>query len=399
MISVSLLFGKDKLPLNHHPWIFSGAIAGMSGTPGPGEVVAVLAHDGRFIAYGHHNPTSKIRLRLLEWDRARIPDAGWYRERLRQALELRRGIFADGRTTAARLVFSEADFLPGLIIDRFGQYAVLQFATAGMEAAKTEITAAFTELFTEFWGTPIALVERGDGDGRHMEGLPNTGGILYGEVPAGPIQILENGHPFAVDLVNGQKTGFYADQRENRRLVAPWLQGRRILDLCCYTGGFSLYGLAAGAVSADLVDVSGWALEQAAANLQAAGFSNFTCTEENAFRYLRRVRESRKNAWDAIILDPPKLAPTRADVDQAMRGYKDLNLQALAALPPGGLLATFSCSGLVSQAMFREVVAYAAKDAGRDVQILLQLHQGTCHPIRASFPESEYLKGLLLRVQ
>ena len=398
MQELRLLPGKEKLPLNRHPWIYSGALA--DGPAAAAGLVRVLTADGRFVAYGHCNPGSKIRVRLLEWRESRIPDAGWYEETLRSAFALRRGIFADGKTDAARLVFSEADALPGLIADRFGPYVVLQLSTAGMEDVRDTLVSAIARLFPECYGPLAGILERSDGDGRRLEGLPPRSGLLWGALPAAPLSIRENGLPFAVDLLAGQKTGFYADQRENRAVVAPYLQGRRVLDVCSYTGGFSLYAMAAGAASTTLVDASAWALEQAGRNLRAAGFADFETREGNAFQVLRDLQQGGGQAprYDAIILDPPKLAPNRSSLDQALRGYKDLNVQALRLLPPGGLLATFSCSGLVSQALFRETLAYAAKDVRRTVRILRQLHQSSCHPIPLAFPEAEYLKGMLLQV-
>lgn len=399
MQEARLLPGKEKLPLNRHPWVYSGALVG-DGAGLAAGLVAVRAADGRFVAYGHCNPGSKIRIRLVEWREKQVPDAAWYEATLKAAITARRWIFADGRTDAARLVFGEADGLPGLVIDRFGPYVVMQIATAGMESVRDLLVAAVAKLFPEAYGPLSGILERSDGDGRRLEGLPPRSGLLWGTMPAGPILIRENGLGFEVDLLEGQKTGFYADQRENRAVVAPYLQGRQVMDVCCYTGGFSLYALAAGAASATLVDSSPWALEQAGRNLRQAGFADFKTVEGNAFQVLRDLQQAAVPARpDAIILDPPKLAPNRSSLEQAMRGYKDLNFQAMRSLPPGGLLATFSCSGLVTQAAFREMVAYAAKDARRSVRILRQLHQSSCHPIPLAFPEAEYLKGLLLLVE
>lgn len=389
MNRVHLLPDREKLALRRHPWIFSGAIGRIEGTPGAGEVVEVRAANGGFVGYGQFNSTSKIRVRLLEWAEGIIVDEDWYRRRLAEAWALRRPILSE--TDAFRVVFSESDGLPGLIADKFGPWLVAQFLTSGADREKRLLTRLLVETVPGLQG----VWEKSDGDGRRLEGLPDTEGLLWGAAPS-RMEITENGLRYLVDPAS-QKTGFYTDQRDNRRLVAPWLKGRRVLDAFTFTGAFAVAALASGASSVSLLDSSADALTQARLNLEQGGWTPEAVHEGDAFQLLRDLRKQGER-YGAVILDPPKLATSRNHLDAAMRGYKDLNLQAFQLVESGGVVATFSCSGLVSFEAFRETVAFAAKDSGRRVDIVRQLHQAPCHPIRTSFPESEYLKGLLLRV-
>lgn len=400
MITFKLNPKREKLPQSRHPWIFSGAVHSSDGEAENGSVVRVVDSGNNFIAYGHFSRDSKLMIRLLEWNESRQIDAVWWQEKLYDAFSLRKPILeASEKTTAVRLVFGENDFLPGLIIDKFADYLVIQCGTIGMAAARDEIVNAACKVHHQLFGPLKGIVERSDSDGCQREGLEEKTGVVWGEVLQGePICIYENGLCFYVDLLDGQKTGFYTDQRENRQLVLPWLKGRHIADICCYSGAFSAYALKHGAKSATLVDVSQQALEHAANNLKVNELKDFETYQDNAFSFLRSIRKKGEKPYDAIILDPPKLVPTRHDMVNGLRGYKDLNFQAISILPPGGILATFSCSGLVSMEQFREAVVYAAKDAGKQIRILRFLHQASCHPIRFSFPEGEYLKGLLVQV-
>ena len=389
MIRVHLLPEREKLALRRHPWIFSGAIARTEGRPEAGEIVEVRSSGGGFVGFGQFNATSKIRVRLMEWNEKTVIDEPWYRQRLAEAWALRRPVAAE--TDAFRVVFSESDGLPGLIADRFGPWLVAQFLTSGADREKALLVRLLVETLPGLRG----VWEKSDGDGRRLEGLPDSEGPLWGETPAG-IEITEQGRRFLVDPAS-QKTGFYTDQRDNRGLVAPWLTGRRVLDAFTFTGGFAVAALKAGASSVSLLDSSADALGQAGRNLSLNGGQAEAVHEGDAFQLLRDLKKQGER-YGAVILDPPKLAASRAHLDAAMRGYKDLNLQAFSLVEPGGVVATFSCSGLVTFEAFREAVAFAAKDSGRRVDIVRQLHQAPCHPIRTSFPESEYLKGLLLRV-
>ncbi len=388
-MTVFLAPGREKLALNRHPWVFSGAVARLEGTPSPGEVVEVRTSAGAFVASGQFNPTSKIRLRLLEWKEGVAIDEGWYQQRLDEAWALRQPVTAE--TDAYRVFFSESDGIPGLIADRFGPFLVVQFLTSGADREKQRLTELLARTVPGLEG----IWEKSDGDGRRLEGLANSEGLLWGKAP-GEIEIRENGNRYLVDP-SSQKTGFYTDQRDNRRLVAPWLAGRRVLDAFTFTGGFAVAALAAGARSVTLLDSSADALAQARRNLALGGWKPEEVLEGDAFQLLRDLRK-RGDSYGAIVLDPPKLATSREHLEKALRGYKDLNLQALKLIESGGYIATFSCSGLVDFATFREVIAFAAKDSGRRVDVIRQLHQAPCHPIRTSMPEAEYLKGLLLRV-
>ncbi len=389
MKRIHLFPGREKLALNRHPWIFSGAVARQEGSPGAGEIVEVRTAEGAFVAYGQYNPTSKIRIRLMEWVQAAEVDELWYRRRIEEAWALRLPLTR--QTDALRVFFSESDGIPGLIADKFGPYLVVQFLTSGADRVKELITALFARTVPGLKG----IWEKSDGDGRRLEGLPEVEGLLWGEAP-GEIEITENGNRYLVNPAS-QKTGFYTDQRDNRSLVAPWLEGRSVLDAFTFTGGFAVAALAAGAKSVTLLDSSADALAQARRNLALGGWEPKEVLEGDAFQLLRDLKK-RGDTFGAIVLDPPKLATSRDHLEKAMRGYKDLNLQALKLIESGGYLASFSCSGLVDFAAFREMIAFAAKDSGRRVDIVRQLHQAPCHPIRTSMPEAEYLKGVLLRV-
>jgi len=399
MIKIYLKLGKDKLPRNRHPWIFSGAIAEISQEPFPGETVAVYNNKKEFIAYGHYNPSSKIQVRIFSWKQNEIPNQTWYAFKIRQAINLRIPMLNDN-TDSIRLIFSDADNLPGLIVDKLGDYLVVQLLTAGMDNLREQILEILIYAKEKYFPNLKAIIERSDGDGRRLEKLKEHCGILWGEIPNQAINIRENCCDFQVDL-NSQKTGFYTDQRENRNIVAPYCKGKSILDVCTYSGAFTINALKAGATKAHLVDISADALNMAKTNLKIAGYNNYTITKNSAFKFLRQQREKygdASNQYQVIILDPPKLVSSRASLIRGTKAYKDLNLQAISLLPTDGILATFSCSGLVDMKQFREIIAFAAKDAGRDIQILHHLYQSPCHPIRVAFPESQYLKGLLIHI-
>ena len=320
-------------------------------------------------------------------------DASWWRDRLREAVARRREALRDP-AGACRLVFSEADRLPGLVVDRYADRVVLQVHTPGAERMREATVAALRELLA-----PAAVLDRSDEGHRALEGLGPVAGRRGRGRRQAPVEILEAGLRFAVDLSAGQKTGFYVDQGLNRAAVAAWAAGRRVLDVFCYTGGFSVHAARAGAASLTLVDSSREALESASRHLALNGLAGTPAesVRGNAFEELRRMRDAGRS-FDLVVLDPPRLAQTRAQAPRAARAYKDANLLALKLLAPEGILATFSCSGGIEPAFFREIVRWAAKDAGREVQVLQTLGQPPDHPVRLSFPESEYLKGLLCRV-
>lgn len=379
-----------------HPWVFSGAIQRVSGPVQPGDLVAVRTQGGEYLATGYYNPHSQIRVRLLTWNESEPLDERFWRNRLERAIALRRELAFEPTTTAYRLINAEADGLPGLIVDRYGDYLVMQCLTMGIERRKGLLLDALWELLQ-----PAGVLERSDVDVRKKEGLNLWAGSLRGAPPPDRLVIQENGLPYVVDLWRGHKTGHYLDQRQNRAWVSDprLVAGRTVLNVFAYTGGFGVYAAARGAQAVAHVDSSAELLAQAQANMRLNGLDRrqdeyFTA---DAFELLRHFRDTGRQ-FDMVILDPPKFAHSQQDVLAATRGYKDLNWLACRLLRPGGWLATFSCSGLISADLFQKVVFGAALDAGRDAQIIQTLTQGPDHPVLLSFPEAAYLKGLLLRV-
>ena len=385
--------GREKSVLQRRPWVFSGAVERIEGSPADGETVRLLDADGRFLAWGAYSAHSQIQARLWSWDEGQIIDEGFLRRKLSQALEARRGWVDPQQTDSLRLVHGESDGLPGLVVDRYADYLSAQFLSSGAEHWREPLARLLLEL-----SGARGIFERSDVDVRRLEGLPERSGLLLGAAPPERIEIRENGLRFQVDLQHGHKTGYYLDQRRNRLRLGELAAGRDVLDCFCYTGGFSVHALAGGAASVLALDSSGEALAQAQRHLELNGLplERASFLEADAFQALRRFRDSRRS-FDLIVLDPPKFAPTAAQAQQAARGYKDINLLALKLLRPGGLLVTFSCSGGVDAALFQKIVAGAAQDAGVPAQIIERLGAGPDHPVALSFPEGEYLKGLVVR--
>jgi 23S rRNA (cytosine1962-C5)-methyltransferase len=388
--------GREKPILNHHPWVFSGAVARLEGDPAPGDIVAVTDPSGRFLASGTYNPHSQILARLLSWDPNQPINEAFWRDRLQRAIDGRAALRLAPATTAYRLVNAEADGLPGLIVDVYGDFLVMQCLTTGMDQRKEQIASLLADLTGA-----TGIIERSDASVRAKEGLQPATGLLHGAAPPADFTVTENSLGFEVDLLAGQKTGLYLDQRDNRaRLGTPAIcEGARVLDVFAYTGGFSVYAAAAGAAAIVNIDTSIPALETAERNIALNGFDRpqDEYIAGDAFEVLRYYRDEGEQ-FDVVILDPPKFAHNRGDIPKASRGYKDLNWLALRLLRPGGILATFSCSGLVTADLFQKIIFGAAEDAGRTVQVLAPLAQGPDHPLLLSFPESAYLKGLLCRV-
>ena len=393
MGKVTLKKGRDKAARNRHPWIFSGAIARVDGEPADGDVVDVLDAQGTCLGQGYINRHSQITVRMLAFAGDEALDASFWRRRLEQSIARRRSLLQDDATTACRLVYAESDLLPGLVVDRYGDYLVLQALTLGIERNKAEIVGILAQLVH-----PAGIYERSDVDVRAKEGLAPSAGLLWGREPPRPVRIRENGHSFQVDIQGGQKTGFYLDQRSNRARLASYAHGRTVLNAFAYTGGFAVYAACAGAGSVTNVDSSAEALALARVNVSA------NCSEArddeyvlgDVFNVLRQYR-AKGRFFDLIVLDPPKFASSQVQVQAACRGYKDINWLALQLLPPGGTLFTMSCSGLVSPDLFQKVVFGASVDARRQVQVLERLSQSPDHPLLLSFPEGEYLKGLVCR--
>jgi 23S rRNA (cytosine1962-C5)-methyltransferase len=405
--AVFLLAGGEKPVRQRHPWVFSGAIRQVEGSPSPGGLVDVLDAHGDWLARGFYNPNSQISIRIVSWDRDEMVDAPFWRRRLLAAAAGRSELTADAGTTACRLVYAESDGLPGLVVDRYaaspeaggadhpGEWLAVQFLSSGVEARRAELLDLLEGLFA-----PRGIVDRSDVSVRRQEGLQPRREVCRGVAPPPNLVIMENGLRFHVDLLGGQKTGFYLDQRENRRIVGAHAKGRRVLNAFSYTGAFGVCALAGGADHVTNLDSSYEALQGAEAAFRLNGFDPDKHSEGIAgdvFQVLRALRDEGRR-FDLVILDPPKFAKGKSDLPAATRGYKDINLLGFKLLAPGGLLATFSCSGSVTPDLFQKVVFGASLDAGRDAQILAKLGQGLDHPILLSFPEGEYLKGLLCRV-
>ena len=382
--------GREKSLLRRHPWIFSGAVEKASGKAG--ETLEVRDGRGKVLARAAYSPKSQIRARVWSFDAAEQIDAGFFRNRVQKALALRDALPAAKHTNALRLINGESDGLPGLVVDRYADVLVAQFLAAGVEQWRDVIL----DLLTELSGCE-AIFERSDAEVRKLEGLEPRVGFARGNRNATRCPIIEYGLNYRVDVEQGQKTGFFLDQRENRQRVRALAAGREVLDGFSYTGGFAINALAGGAKRITAVESSAPALEVAKENLAANPLdaSKVQFVQADVFSQLRTLRDQNAK-FDLIILDPPKFAPTAAQVQKAARAYKDINLWALKLLAPGGLLATFSCSGGVSPELFQSIVAGAALDAGGDVKIIERFGAAADHPVALEFPEGDYLKGLLV---
>lgn len=393
MKQVILHKGKDKAVRQLHPWIFSGAIKTRTGDIEDGELIEVLNIEGEKIAVGVYNNTSRVAVRLLEWGTDARIDEQWWRDRVRAAIDNRRHLLHD-KNNAVRLIFAEADFLPGLIADKYAGFISIQVHSAALEKVKGILIDEMVKCLQ-----PEGIYERSDLRARSFEGLPDANGLHYGRIPPEFVDIIENGVRYQVNIVDGQKSGFYCDQRENRWLTAQYCKGKKVLDCFCYSGGFTLNALQFGATSVTSVDSSALAIETLQRNIALNGFDNsvYKAVKSDVNQYLRDLG-AQDEKFDLIVLDPPKYAPSRSALEKASRAYKDLNRRGLMLLEKGGLLATFSCSGAMDIETFKQVIAWAAIDAGKQVQIIRQFSQPEDHPVRASFPEGEYLKGLLVRV-
>ncbi len=390
--TVVLKPGREKPVRHHHPWIFSGAVARVVGQVEEGGLVRVVDGQGQYLATGYLNRRSQIVVRVLTWEADEAVDTGFWQRRLQRAISGRACLASDPTTNAYRLVNAESDGLPGLVVDRYGEWLVLQCLTLGMACRRDEIVALLADLLH-----PTGIYARDDADVRQKEGLPPESSPVWGAEPPERVEIVEQGHRFLVDVRRGHKTGFYLDQRENRRRAAAYCTGAEVLNLFAYTGGFGVYAGRAGARRVVNVDSSAEALALAERNLALNGCGPQEMVVGDAFQVLRRYRDQGR-LFDVVILDPPKFAASQAQVMAASRGYKDANLLALHLVRPGGFLVTFSCSGLVSADLFQKIVFAASVDARRDVQILERLAQSADHPVLLTFPESAYLKGLLCRV-
>lgn len=393
MNKIILNKGKDKAAWQLHPWVFSGAINKLIGKASNGDIVSVFNNDDEFIAYGVYNNSSRVAVRLLEWNPANEINEQWWRTRVQKAIANRAHLLTDANNTV-RLIFAEADFIPGLIADKYGDYISIQVHSAGLERVKSIIVDELVQLLA-----PKSVYERSDLKSREHEGLADANGLLWGDMPPEFVDIIENGIQYKVNIIDGQKSGFYCDQRENRFLTAQYVKDKKVLDCFCYSGGFTLNAFREGASSVTSVDSSALAIETLKNNVAYNNFDveKHTAIQSDVNKYLRQLGDEGEK-FDLIILDPPKYAPSRSSLDKASRAYKDLNRRGLMLLESGGLLATFSCSGAMDIDTFKQVLAWAALDAGKEIQFIRQFNQPEDHPVRASFPEGEYLKGLLVRV-
>lgn len=391
MNKVYLQKGKEKPVRLRHNWIFSGAIAKWDAGVVDGEIVSVHASDGSFLAYGYCNRKSKIQIRVLEWDEEKVIDAAWWTEKIGNAIQLRERYVPTRTTTARRLVFAEADGLPGLIVDQFGECLTMQIMTLGIEKQKSVIVQALKDLIN-----PKGIYEKSDSPLRQLEGLEPISEIVSGAIPT-EIEVEEYGTRFSVNIEDGQKSGFYADQRDNRQLALQFMKDKKVLDCFSYTGGFSVHALKSSATFVRAVDSSADALGRLTLNMELNQISSdkFEVVQADVFQYLR---DQSYLDFDVVILDPPKLAPSRQSVPKAERAYKDLNMQALQKMGPGSILISFSCSGSIVLEHFKQILAWAATDAGKEIQFLQDLGQPMDHPVRAAFPESSYLKGVVAMV-
>lgn len=391
--AIHLREGREKSLQRRHPWVFSGAVERIDGAPASGDTLPVLDSAGKFIAWAAYNAASQITARVWSWNQDESIDAAFFRRKIVTAIAGRTGLNLAKESSGMRLIHAESDGLPGLIVDQYGDVLVMQIGSAGAEHWREAITDILQDLCK-----PTCIYERSDSDSRTLEGLELRNGVLRGTLPE-TVEVIEHGLRFAVDVAEGQKTGFYLDQRNNRALTETLARDKDVLNCFCYTGGFSLYALRGGAKSVLSMDASADALHIAAENLTRNGLDESRAEWQDAdvFVALRKLRDQGRS-FDMIILDPPKFAPTAAFAEKAARGYKDINLLGFKLLRPGGLLFTYSCSGGINEELFQKIIAGAALDAGVDAQIVHHLHASADHPVLLSFPEGAYLKGLVLRV-
>ncbi len=391
--TITLKPGRERSLQNRHPWIFEGAIANVGGSPADGAVVDVRSSAGAWLARGTWSGKSQIRTRVWTWYEDEQINDDLIHARIVRAVAARQALADDANTTAYRLVFSESDGVPGLVADRYGDYVVVQLSTVGIALRAQTIVDALADA-----AHPRGIYERSDADTRAREGLEPANRLLWGDMPPGPIAVLENGQRFLADIQSGHKTGAYLDQRGNRQRVAAYCSNADVLSCFSYTGGFEIAAAAGGARAITAIDSSAEVLDLARQNYE---LNNISLPVEqiagNVFSELRRFRTEGRT-FDVIVLDPPKFVQNRSQLERASRGYKDINLLAMQLLRPDGILATFSCSGLVSTDLFQKIVWGAAVDSKRDVQIVERLTQGPDHPVLLTFPEAEYLKGMICRV-
>ncbi|AJR09029.1 methyltransferase domain-containing protein [Photobacterium gaetbulicola] len=393
--SIYLVKGREKSLRRRHPWVFSRGIQRVEGKPSLGETVDIFDHKGEWLARGAFSPQSQIRVRVWTFDRSEKIDVDFFVNRLKTAQGLRDILAARDGLTGYRLIAAESDGLPGITIDRYQNFLVCQLLSAGAEAQKDALVEALNICYPE-----CSVYERSDVSVRKKEGLKQRTGVLSGEEPPKFVTIEENGVKINVDIVGGHKTGFYLDQRDSREAAVKYVNGKRVLNCFCYTGGFGLYALKGGASQVVNVDVSQPALDTARMNAEANGYplENAEFLNADVFKLLREYRE-RGELFDVVIMDPPKFAESKSQLVGACRGYKDINMLAMQILKPGGTLLTYSCSGLMDNNLFQKIIADAALDANREVQFIERFSQAADHPLDSAYPEGFYLKGFACYVK
>jgi 23S rRNA (cytosine1962-C5)-methyltransferase len=383
-----LAAGREKSLKRRHPWVFASGIARVEGAPAAGDTVALHAASGEFLAMAAYSPQSQIRARVWCWEERDIT-AAFFADRIHAAATARQTLLASGATNAVRLVHGESDGLPGVIADRYADTVAVQLNSAGAEHWRDAIADALCAL-----DGVTRVYERSDDDARKREGLSPASGLLRGAGLDEPVLISENGLQFHCAVAAGQKTGYYLDQRNNRLFLKSFSSGRTVLDAFCHSGGFALHARAGGAAAVTAIDSSAPALAAARDNERLNKLAGIEWIEADVFTQLRKFRDQGRR-FDIIVLDPPKLAPTAAHAEKAARAYKDINLLGFKMLNPGGMLMTYSCSGGISAELFQKIIAGAALDAGVNARIVAWHHAAADHPVALSFPEGEYLKGLV----
>jgi 23S rRNA (cytosine1962-C5)-methyltransferase len=389
MIKIVLGRGEDKRLRAGHQWIFSNEIREISGEKNPGEAAEIYNAGGAFIGVAYYNPCSLIAARVMARSRVDIDAADFYRERIARALALRRLLYPDMETF--RVVYGEGDFLPGLVVDKYGDYLSVQFLTCGMEIRRELITGVLLELLA-----PHGIVARNDVPVRSLEGLLEKVEILYGELP-GHQEIGEHSLRFRVDLLHGQKTGHFLDQKDNHLLLKEKSKGKKVLDCFSYSGSWGIHAASFGAAEVTCVDISERAVVLARENAALNGFDRIVkCEEADVFERLRSLK-SEGESFDVVVLDPPAFVKSRKVLKEAMKGYHTINRRAMELLRPGGYLITCSCSYHMEREMFRELLANAAQQAGRELRLIETRSQAPDHPVLLAMPETDYLKCFVLQ--
>ncbi|KMV28761.1 class I SAM-dependent methyltransferase [Photobacterium swingsii] len=393
--SIYLVKGREKSLRRRHPWIFSRGIQRIEGKPELGETVDVYDHKGEWLARGAFSPQSQIRVRVWTFDKKEKVDVNFFINRIQKAQGLRDILAERDGLTGYRLIAAESDGLPGITIDRYQDYFVCQLLSAGAEAQKDALIEALNTCYPD-----CNIYERSDVAVRKKEGLKLRTGVLAGQEPPQFVVIEENGVKINVDIMGGHKTGFYLDQRDSREAAVKYVNGKRVLNCFCYTGGFGLYALKGNASKVVNVDVSQHALDTARLNTEINGLpvENAEFLNADVFKLLREYRE-RGELFDVVIMDPPKFAESKNQLVGACRGYKDINMLAMQILKPGGTLLTYSCSGLMDNNLFQKIIADAALDAHREVQFIERFSQAADHPLDSAYPEGFYLKGFACYVK